>query len=948
MNRPARDPDQLRRSAELRLKQKQTSEHPPAEADLRRMQHELQVHQIELEIQNEELCAARAELEANLKRYQDLFDAAPVSYFTLNAEGVVVDLNLTAAKLVGLEQGRLRGRKFGSLLAETDRLAFTRILADVFSGGTKLSADLTMTHEHGKTTFVHLEASLSSDAKSCRVVLIDLTERKRAEDKLRLSDLALKAISQGVAIIDIDHKIQWVNQSFESITGYSSVETLGTDGSFVRGVLTDSNTINAVLEAVSKGTEFAGDILNYHKNGTPFWNDLSISPIRNERGELTHLIAVFRDITARKQSEAEKRRIEERFKFAMKASNIGFWDWNIQANTIEYSHEWKRLLGYGENEFGNAYSEWESRVHPDDLPFIYTHRQKYLTGQIPLFEIEYRLRHKDGTWRWFYARGELLHNDLVDPTEMLGCLIDITERKRAVDALQLMKFCVDHAADSVFWISPEGRVLYVNDAGCRERGYSREELLGMSVSDFAVGKEYQPDFWAKHFDDLRRRGAVTLESRHRAKDGRVFPVEIHANYVRIGNQELNYVSVRDITERKGAEDELRKLQAQISQTQKLESLGVLAGGIAHDFNNLLTAMLGHASLARLELPADSPIASYLGEIELAARNAANLTNQMLTYSGQGQFVNQPIRLDVVVQEMLQLLSTVVSKKVQIAPTLELAPIEGDPTQTRQIIMNLIINASDSFGGEPGVIRVRTGIRQMDSASLQSPYIPKRLNAGRYSFVEVADDGCGMNEETLQKIFDPFFSTKMAGRGLGLAAVLGIIRGHHGTIKVTSTPGRGSTFEVFFPATEAQAKPDSDGSDQGLSLGKGTVLVIEDEDFIRRLLQKCLAKAGFCVLSAADGIEGLAVFDQHSTSVSAILLDLTMPRMDGLEVLKELRSRSANVPILVMSGYSEQGRFQQNSNLASCEFIQKPFMPTDLLARVCELVRPKSTESKNVP
>ncbi len=931
------DPGDLRRAAEKRLKESSVSDKLLSQAELQRLQHELQVYRVELEIQNEELSSAMAELEVSLKRYVDLFESAPVGYFNLNSEGVILDVNPAGTRLVGLEFHRLKGSKFGLLLAEADRSLFAEILTDVLATGVSHSGDLTIMTEGGEKKFIRLEASGSSFSDVCQVVLLDLTERKQVEDKLRLSDLALKAISEGVVITAADKKIRWVNQGFELMTGYSWAEWQGKTCLQIQGALTDPKTIAEIRQAIRNGAEFHGEILNYRKNKETFWNELSISPIHDERGELSHFIGVVRDITSRKQIQQEKQVIDERLRFALKASNVGLWNWDIRTNTVYFSPEWKSQLGYSDHEIENRHEEWASRVHPEEFPLVLEHREKYLAGKITTYDVEFRMRHKDGSWRWINARGDVRYDGSGNQIGMLGCHIDITEQKSAVESLQLMKFCVDHTADPVYWVSREGSIQYINDACSVQLGYSRDELLRMSIWDLDVVPDYQPGRWEKHFDEIKIQGNIILETRHRAKNGREFPIEVSANYVKIGNRELNFAFTRDISERKQAEDERRKLQEQMLHAQKLEGLGVMASGIAHDFNNLLTAMLGNASLARMQLPKESRVGSFLDEIESAAKSAAKLTSQMLAYSGKGRFDISPLRIDSLVSETIQLLKTVVSKKVKICPKLDPAACEGDVSQVQQVIMNLITNASDAFQGEAGEVYVRTGLRRFDSASLYSPYVADQIPPGEYVFIEVEDNGCGMSKETLAKIFDPFFSTKMTGRGLGLAAVLGIIRSHRGTIKVASELGLGTTFEVLLPAIETIVPQDSIAADKVNSIGNRTILIVDDEEFVRRFLSSCVETAGFSVLTAADGCKGLDAFRQHSAKISLVLLDLTMPRKGGLEVLKELREQSLDLPVLIMSGYSEHEISLQKGGAGPCEFIQKPFSPDELISRINSLL-----------
>ena len=395
---------------------------------------------------------------------------------------------------------------------------------------------------------------------------------------------------------------------------------------------------------------------------------------------------------------------------------------------------------------------------------------------------------------------------------------------------------------------------------------------------------------------------------------------------------------RSERQRKQAEEDIRQLEAQIQHAQKLESLGVLAGGIAHDFNNLLTSILGYASLALMQLPEESPTYPMLREIERGGWRAAELTQQMLAYSGRGKFVIQALRLDALVQEMTKLLRTVVSKKAALSLNLEPATIEGDATQIRQVVMNLITNASDALEGHDGVIRVRTGIRQADSTFLRTPYFAEELPAGAYAYVEVEDSGCGMTEATLARIFDPFFTTKFTGRGLGMAAVLGIVKGHRGTIKVDSTPGQGTVFQVLLPCfTGAPTEGVVAGPGVSTWRRQGTVLVVDDEASIRTLSRRVLERVGFQVREAGDGREGLDLFGRHRQEIVAVLLDLTMPRMDGMETLVEMRRLDPNVPVVVMSGYSESETLMRFAGMGANGFIQKPFHPRDLVTRVCQLL-----------
>jgi signal transduction histidine kinase/CheY-like chemotaxis protein len=393
---------------------------------------------------------------------------------------------------------------------------------------------------------------------------------------------------------------------------------------------------------------------------------------------------------------------------------------------------------------------------------------------------------------------------------------------------------------------------------------------------------------------------------------------------------------QDVTERKRSEEERRKLEAQIRHAQKLESLGVLAGGIAHDFNNILTGILGYSDLALMELPPDSPARPLIAEAVNGAHKAADLTKQMLAYSGKGRFVVESLNLNNVVEDMTHLLQVSISKKCVLKLHLmpDLASIEADAVQMRQIAMNLIINASDAIGERNGVIAVTTGVMHCDRAYLSEAYLDENLPEGLYVYLEVADTGCGMSEETRARIFDPFFTTKMTGRGLGLAAVLGIVRGHRGALKVSSEVGKGTTFKVAFPAIDlrAQLRPTS-GSPESTWRGSGTVLVVDDEEDVRGLTHRMLEMMGFSVLSACDGREGVEVFRREGDGIRLVLLDMTMPHLDGAETFRELRRIRGDAKAILSSGYNEQSAISQFAGKGLAGFIQKPYRYEELLAVV---------------
>jgi PAS domain S-box-containing protein len=424
-----------------------------------------------------------------------------------------------------------------------------------------------------------------------------------------------------------------------------------------------------------------------------------------------------------------------------------------------------------------------------------------------------------------------------------------------------------------------------------------------------------------------RTAEFTCEHRMLHKDGSIRWILARGHAIRDAHgTALRMVGTdADVTERK-------RLEAQILHAEKLKSLGILAGGIAHDFNNLLTGILGHAELARMRIDPASPARPFLDQVDVVARRASELTRQLLAYSGGGVFQLEPVDLSALVGEMTELLGLSISKKAVIRHEQGrgLPHVEGDPAQLRQVVMNLMTNASEALGDAPGEITVRLGVVELGARGAR--FGQDVLPGGRYVRLEIADTGCGMDEATMARIFDPFFTTKFAGRGLGMAAAQGIVRGHRGGIEVDSAPGRGTRIRILLPALAARAAaPVEVRRTPAQDLGGGIVLVVDDEQTIRDLAREVLAGAGFTVLLATDGEEALRVFSRRADEIRLVLLDLTMPRMDGRATLEALTRIESRARVILTSGYRMTG----GAHHGASAFLEKPFTPAALVEVVRE-------------
>ena len=539
------------------------------------------------------------------------------------------------------------------------------------------------------------------------------------------------------------------------------------------------------------------------------------------------------------------------------------------------------------------------------------------------------------------ALNQTLEERVKQRTDMLE--LEITEHRQAREALlkseEKYRVLVEDINDVIFMADTNGYFTYINPVAEQISGYTPEEFIGRHFGDFA-----HPDDLAMLrtvFARVLAGETVMYELRALDKNGRILHMRASCRQMAENGQVVGMIGTMiDITERRKAEEEHRRLEVQLQHTQKLESLGVLAGGIAHDFNNILTGILGNADLALMKLTPESPVWMNIKDILQGSYNASELCLQMLAYSGKGRFELRPVDIRESVREIAHLMEVSISKKVAMRIEFpdHLPAIYGDAVQVRQVIMNLIMNASEAIGDEQGVIIISAGTGYCTRDYFAGTYLDDNLPEGDYVFLQVSDTGSGMDETTRARIFEPFFTTKFTGRGLGLAAVLGIVRGHQGAIKITSEPGKGSTFRVVFPVSDvvhapAGARPDRSGQWRG----SGTLLLVDDEDSVLTVGKRMLAELGFMVLTASNGREAVEVFTDNKGSISCVILDLTMPQMNGVETFRALKRIKPDAHVVISSGYSEHEISERFTGHHISGFVQKPYRLKELAAILKDLV-----------
>lgn len=654
----------------------------------------------------------------------------------------------------------------------------------------------------------------------------DISARKRVEEALRASEQFLTTIYQnselGIFVVNVSesggYTYSGVNPAHERLIGVPNTEVAGKSPRdllpYIGAEVVDY--VEALYgQCIRERKPLESEFYVPQGLAQGWWFSRLTPLFDGEGGRVIRMIGSSMPITSRKRAEEALRESEERLRLAVQASNVGLWDWELATNRVSYSREWKAQLGHEEHEISDDFSEWQCRVHPDDLAATLEKVQRYLAAPRGPHEVEFRMRHKNGSWRWIYVRAELLCDPGGRPLRFLGCHLDVTER--------------------------------------------------------------------------------------------------------------------------------RLLEEQLRHSQRMEAVGQLAGGVAHDFNNLLTVIQGNAELLREEAglsPAERE--ETLSELSSAAERAAVLTRQLLTFSRRQRLEARPLDLNSVVQNLFSILQRLIGEDVRLR--LELAPavvaVHADPGLLEQLLVNLAVNARDAMPAG-GALLVETSQVQIAAGAPSPP----EAKPGPYARLRVTDSGTGIRPEHLSHIFEPFFTTKEVGKGtgLGLATVFGIVQQHGGSVRVTSELGQGSCFEVLLPSATpdtASAEPTPSPAARSLPAPRGTeaILLVEDEEPVRKLVQRVLTQTGYRVFTAASGSEALLLLEGGALAVDLVLTDLIMPGgVSGQDLGRLLREQRPELKLLYMSGYAgDIGARNVSDRLhlpSDARTLTKPFTPASLLDSV---------------
>lgn len=769
----------------------------------------------------------------------------------------------------------------------------------------------------------------------------DITERKQVAESLRLSESRFKGAFQysaiGMAMVSPEGNWLKVNDALCKMLGYSEEELLTKtfqDITHPDDMEADINFVRQML--TGQINTYTMEKRYFHKQGHIVWILLAVSLVRDASNTPLYFISQVEDITKRKNAEKALLESEQRNHLLAETMLHGLVYQDANGTIISMNPAAERILGKSCGEFLGSSSVKEEhdtiRENGEIFPGLEHPAMVALkTGQPVSAVVMGVYNPKLGEYRWISVSAvPVFRSDKTNPSEVYAMFEDITERRRAEEKVAESEY----QFRSLFEEMTEGVALHslvrddsgtVIDYRIERVNYAYTEILGISqelvtgkLGTEAYGTDTAP-YLKKYLDVVQSRKSLRFST--------YFPqMDKHFDISVIPWESEGFATIfLDVTARIKAEESRRLETEQLQQTQKLESLGVLAGGIAHDFNNILTSIIGNADLALMRINPASPAIDNLHKIAQSATRAADLAKQMLAYSGKGNFLIETLDINNVLTEMLHILEVSISKNVDLQLNLppHLPAIDVDATQIRQVVMNLVINASEAIEDNCGVIAITTGCVDCDKNFLKDIGPDKNIKAGRYVFFEITDTGCGMDKETLVKLFDPFFTTKFTGRGLGMAAVQGIVRGHSGFIRVTSEPGKGTCFKVFLPASDKQVETAHANDCKVAWKGKGKVLLVDDEETVRCIGKDMLQEFGFTTITANDGREAVEVF-KTTPDISFVILDLTMPHMGGEQCFQELRQLQPDVKVILSSGFNEYEVSQKFIGKGLAGFIQKPY------------------------
>ena len=921
--------------------------------------HELELQQIELDMRNEVLGRARVEFERSRERYRDLYDFAPVGYLALDTGGLIIDVNLSAVQLLGTEKVSLLGRPFLGFVFLNDRDIFSLYHQQVLSSPGTHTCQIRVVSNHGSLFHARLDSSavqgIEAGQNRFRMVMTCITAHKTLEEEAQETEHRFRTIFQEhdavMLLIEPETgQILDANHSAQRYYGYEKSQLFEMTIQQINMLPPDDVARDRRKAVLQERNCF--HFLHRLASGEVRTVEVHSSPIEFRGRKI--LFSIIHDITDRKEVEEILRVSEEKFRLIFEVSPDAISLMRERDGTIlDVNRGFEKISGYNRDEalFKNP-ADLNLWARPDDL--IGMLEQLETAGRVENCEAEFR--RKDGS----------LFSGLVSAVKVTlddePCVVSITKsieaQKKAEKHLKtqrdLLSAVFETAPFIMMVVNEEGRVQSINRAGATFSGRRQEELLGVLGGE-VLGCIHSFDGVGCYRESLcvncpiRSRVVRTFETgepvfseegmfavRKGAQEANLHFL-ISTALLKVDDTDAVLITLEDITDRKSAEEEKSLLQRQLLLAQKMESVGTLAGGIAHDFNNLLQVVLGYSDMLLVGKKTNEPYYEELNAIRQAGRDGSELAKRILAFSQRLEPNARPINLNKEITRLEKMLTRTIPKMIQVRLDLAEDPVtvSADPGQMEQILLNLVVNAQHAMP-DGGQLVIGTYRVTLDDDHCRCH---PELQPGDYVLLTVSDTGCGMGTDIVERIFEPFFTTKKPGQGtgLGLAMVYGIVKSHKGHITCFSEMGTGTTFRIYLPRMEEEIEQDVARTQQIPAFGTETILLVDDEELIRRVGEKNLKMAGYSVLLAANGQEALQIYRAHRDTIDLVLLDMIMPQMGGKKCLEELLKVNPHVKVVVASGYAVEASSKNAVELGIRGSICKPYEARDLLMAVRKIL-----------
>jgi PAS domain S-box-containing protein len=877
-------------------------------------------------------------------------------YFEVDLAGNYTFFNKSICEMHGYSREELMGMNNRQYTDEENARKSFEAFNKIYRTGTLGSIfDYEIIRKDGTKRQLEVSASLKTDESGNPAGFYgtarDITERKKAEETIHQSEERYRTILDEMEEVyfevDIAGNFTFLNDAVCRLLIYPKEELLGK--SFRIHVHKDD--IPILYEAFGRIYTTGRTVRDIcyravRSDGSIRFAEIAGLPLLNRKGELIGFRGIGQEINRRIQMEETLRQSEEKYRTIIENIQDGYFELDLSGSLTFFNESICKIHGYSREELmGMNHRQFADKEN--SIKAFEAFNKIYNTG-ISNNLFDYEIIRKDGTRRQVEISASLIKDSAGNPIGFRGTTRDVTERKKMEEMLrqseERYRTILDETEDAYFEVDIKGNITFLNDAICRLLRYPKEELLGKSFRVHVAEEDLHIVYDA--FTIIFSTGKPVRDIRYKAvrRDGTTGYAEMTGFPLRNRNGEMiGFRGVgREITERIMAEEEKARLESQLLQAQKMESVGRLAGGVAHDFNNMLSVILGRVEMALMKIDPAQPIIASLQEIRKAANRSADLTRQLLAFARKQTITPVVLDLNKTVESMLKMLQRLIGEDIDLTwlPGDGVWPVMMDPSQLDQILANICINARDAISGI-GKISIETNnvIFDEDYCMMHPGFLP-----GEYVRMALSDNGCGMDKGTLEKVFEPFFTTKEVGKGtgLGMATVYGIVRQNNGFINVYSEPGQGTTFTIYLPRHEGRVtETQTDGGSESSSIGIETILLVEDEPSILNMTAMMLQNMGYTVLAASSARDAILMAEDYAShNIHLIISDVVMPEMNGPDLARKILELYPHLKVLFMSGYTADIVALHGVLEQGMHFIQKPFSVSALAAKVREVLDSK--------